>query len=253
MNQLAPVPAPAPAPAPLAGFYRRSASRLRLVILKRFESQGARVPVLATPPVQPGAPRTTSHLARITEEERGARGERRLPAFAPGCGGQEGDMQSPKGGRKTRTDRRVAGSRRWLATTSYKINALPQPLLRLQRPQRSVHRPHKLCLQESELELKLQPPMAPRNSTPFHAHAQRPTAIPWLFHDHLTTQNSTHMHTKRQAYIAGVDNSKLISSVSENEEPAPRFHNNNRQPLPLRPCAHMHTTRGPKRGRCEVS
>jgi hypothetical protein len=124
-------------------------------------------------------------------------------------GGQEGETQTPKCARKPLTGRRVAvpeelgrryrASRRWLATTSYKINALPQPLLRLQRPQRAVHHPHKLCLQESELELKLQPPMAPRNSTPFHDHDQPPTAIPRLFHDHLTTQNSTHIHTKRQA------------------------------------------------------
>ena len=127
-----------------------------------------------------------------------------LHARARRAGGRDADAEmrskTPNRqarGRSRRT--RPAVSRRWLATTSYKINALPQPLLRLQRPQRTVHHLRKLCLQESELELKLQPPMAPRNSTPFHDHDQPPTAIPRLFHDHLTTQNSTHIHTKRQA------------------------------------------------------
>jgi hypothetical protein len=67
-----------------------------------------------------------------------------------------------------------------VVTTSYKINALRQPLLRLQRPQQTVHHPHKLCLQEPEQEPKLQPQLCrsgapiprPRPATTGH-----PTAI----------------------------------------------------------------------------
>jgi hypothetical protein len=57
----------------------------------------------------------------------------------------------PKGARKKRTGRRVImpeepGRRHRVVvvTTSYKINALRQPLLRLQRPQQTVHHPHNL-------------------------------------------------------------------------------------------------------------
>jgi hypothetical protein len=73
-------------------------------------------------------------------------------------------------------------------TTSYKINAISQPLLRLQRLQQTVHHPHKLCLQEPEQELKLQPQLCrsgwrhaiprPRPATNGH-----PAAIPRPSHD----------------------------------------------------------------------
>ena len=47
------------------------------------------------------------HEPRTSHEPRSTEHEGRLPAFAPGCGGQEGETQSPKGARKTRTGRRV--------------------------------------------------------------------------------------------------------------------------------------------------
>jgi hypothetical protein len=204
MNQLAPAPAPAPASAPLADFYRRSASPSPCY-LKRFEfqSQDAGSCVGYAPSTARSAKDHDEHGARSTE-----RGQGRLPACAPGRGGQEGETQTPKGARKKRTGRRVAVPEE--LSRRHRVVGWQQLLIKLMHfhsstaPAAPTTRPTNRSPPTQTLSTRIRTKTAASNgATQFYAiprpQPQPPTAIPRLFHDHLTTQNITHMHTKRQA------------------------------------------------------